>query len=652
MPRTRLAPLTALLLAALFLAGCGGGGGEPTVTQTLHDELQAELQSELDAALADLKTERDAKAKEAEARSAADAEVASLTEQIGSMDDAASDAEGASLNAQLNAAKAKVTELTAEIGSMDDAASDAEGASLNAQLNAAKAKVTELTAEIGTAGAAESLKGMLEAEKAKVIRLTAELEAANTSLTSFRGQLTTAQQEVQQAQQEVQQAQQEVQQAQQQTQGLEANQRAQNLLAVFPASSSAPSNDAPVTITVPAKNGLTFTQGVYTVRSLSATGFRGARLEHARAGAATVVYTDRELTRSLLDHYASLKNMPGDRRIKIEEVSPHGDDDDIVFTDNIFAKTALKVTNGPASQISASAKGKTGDSEATTERTRTVTRSAFNGSVHGVSGQFVCAGVANCMITLTGLYEDKDDTDPATPPTANKLKRLTISKTDSSTFYFDPSGTDGTPLSLCGDGDVCDFDDEEFLYFGYWRRDPEAAASAYTLDSIGVFAAYTDVTDGTQQVMAPATAFPDGVTGTATYDGTAVGLYVEEGPPTGTDVTHRQGEFTADVYLNANFVEGLNLNGTINRFNVTPKGGSGQPTTIGSWSVTLKNGGDLALGTRTAAEAMDGKWIHGFVGTHAGARAGSNPPSVVGTFNAKREGWLHLIGAFGAKLEQ
>ena len=44
MPRTRLAPLTALLLAALFLAGCGGGGGgEPTVTQTLHDELQAEL---------------------------------------------------------------------------------------------------------------------------------------------------------------------------------------------------------------------------------------------------------------------------------------------------------------------------------------------------------------------------------------------------------------------------------------------------------------------------------------------------------------------------------------------------------------------------------------------------------------------------------
>ena len=44
MTRTRITTLAALLLAALFLAGCGGsGGGEPTVTQTLHDELQAEL---------------------------------------------------------------------------------------------------------------------------------------------------------------------------------------------------------------------------------------------------------------------------------------------------------------------------------------------------------------------------------------------------------------------------------------------------------------------------------------------------------------------------------------------------------------------------------------------------------------------------------
>ena len=98
MPRTRLAPLTALLLAALFLAGCGGGGGEPTVTQTLHDELQAEL----DAALADLKTEREAKADEAAARTTAQAEVTRLEGLIGNMDEPASDAVGTSLHARLN----------------------------------------------------------------------------------------------------------------------------------------------------------------------------------------------------------------------------------------------------------------------------------------------------------------------------------------------------------------------------------------------------------------------------------------------------------------------------------------------------------------------------------------------------------------------
>ena len=258
MPRTRLAPLTALLLAALFLAGCGGGGGGPTVTQTLHDELQAEL----DAALADLKTERDAKAKEAKARSAAEAEVASLTEQIGGMDDAASDAEGASLHAQLKHA-------------------EAEGASLNAQLNAAKAKVTELTAEIGTAGAAESLKGKLETANAKVVRLTAELEAANTSLTSLRGQLTTAQQEVQQAQQ---QAQQQVQEAQQQAQGQEANQRAENLKAAFTGVGDAAPPLSNLTMTT-TKGRLTLSRNRHRTATLSSrTGLRSATMALTSGG--------------------------------------------------------------------------------------------------------------------------------------------------------------------------------------------------------------------------------------------------------------------------------------------------------------------------------------------------------------------------------
>ena len=188
MPRTRLAPLTALLLAALFLAGCGGGGGEPTVTQTLHDELQAELQAELDAALADLETEREAKEDEAAARTTAETEVTRLEGAIGDADDLAD--VGGSLYAQLNAATANVTQLTD-------------------QLEAATGNIQSLTAQIGDADDEDSLQGMLAAEKAEVARLEtligvatdaakadgslhAQLNAANAEVTRLEGVIGVA----------------------------------------------------------------------------------------------------------------------------------------------------------------------------------------------------------------------------------------------------------------------------------------------------------------------------------------------------------------------------------------------------------------------------------------------------------------------------
>ena len=184
MPRTRLAPLTALLLAALFLAGCGGGGGEPTVTQTLHDELQAEL----DAALADLETEREAREDEAAARTTAETEVTRLEGAIGDADDLAD--VGGSLYAQLNAATANVTQLTD-------------------QLEAATGNIQSLTAQIGDADDEDSLQGMLAAEKAEVTRLEmligvatdaakadgslhAQLNAANAEVTRLEGVIGVA----------------------------------------------------------------------------------------------------------------------------------------------------------------------------------------------------------------------------------------------------------------------------------------------------------------------------------------------------------------------------------------------------------------------------------------------------------------------------
>ena len=204
MTRTRITTLAALLLAALFLTGCGGsGGGEPTVTQTLHDELQAEL----DAALADLEKERKAKADEEAARETAEGEVTrlrgeletatdnvtrltdelatattglgrltaqlatannnveSLTDRIGTTDDADS------LQGMLAAEKARVTTLMNQIGTAPGG-DDTGGSGLRKDLADAEANVARLTAQIGTAEDADSLQGMLKAEKDEVTRLT------------------------------------------------------------------------------------------------------------------------------------------------------------------------------------------------------------------------------------------------------------------------------------------------------------------------------------------------------------------------------------------------------------------------------------------------------------------------------------------------
>ena len=73
------------------------------------------------------------------------------------------------------------------------------------------------------------------------------------------------------------------------------------------------------------------------------------------------------------------------------------------------------------------------------------------------------------------------------------------------------------------------------MVYGYWREDPTSPAADYHVD---VFA----------QAINASSASPIPGTFTATYDGTAVGMYVEQDPNNAVD-THRQGEFTADVFL-------------------------------------------------------------------------------------------------------
>ena len=176
------------------------------------------------------------------------------------------------------------------------------------------------------------------------------------------------------------------------------------------------------------------------------------------------------------------------------------------------------------------------------------------------------------------------------------------------------------------------------MTFGWWRTEPTTALGTY---KFGVFA------DAEGSMLGEISAVRDSFSGTAEYDGTAVGMYVEQGGLGGTGVTTRQGEFVADVRLNASFGNLGTLSGKIEDFTTTPTGGSAAPTTSASWAVELEPDGTTEIDIR--GTTSDGSWSHEFVANHDNPFAGTKPPAVVGSFNASIDNLLHLVGAFGAE---
>ena len=241
-----------------------------------------------------------------------------------------------------------------------------------------------------------------------------------------------------------------------------------------------------------------------------------------------------------------------------------------------------------------------------TDRMLKNTDDSFAGIVHGVSGQFRCDGADGCMITVTGTYHDNVDGGSPTA-TENRLKTVMMS-VDAGMLYFRPNSATAS-VSLCDDNVQCSAGtDTEYMVFGWWREDPSSAAGGY---DFGVFA----------EVIAPqgaSTAVPSGLN--ATYDGTAVGMYVEQDPSNAVD-THRQGEFTADVGLS---VEDGSVSGTIDDFRTTPTGGSAAPVTADRWLVELEEMGGKATIKNLAGEAS-GSWVHAFVPPHANSRCQHRP---------------------------
>ena len=549
------------------------------------------------------------------------AKVATLTAQIGSAQDQASDAEGASLHAQLNAANAEVTRLEGELGTATDMA-DAAGSlhaqlaaekdevarlntligaqadpasaagSLYAQLNAANDEVARLKGEIGDVTTPNSLKARLATAQARVIEMEGRLRNANDQVGRLTQDLATARGERDTARQRADDAEEEARKAAQQGQGLEANQKAENLLAVLevigesgteipdPAMST-----TRVKISVPSRNKLTFEKTGYTVRTTSVPNLHGARLTQSRGGTQTaVVYTDIELSRSLIKNYDTdaaddAVTIPNSDITGLADGNFLADTDAFVITGHGFP--SRRPTDAPGSEMGKS----------------------FSGSLNGVGGKFECAD-ADCMM-LTATYESADR--------GAKLAGLAVTGIQT----FKPNSPMAT-VSLCAKPrSQCAATDTDYMAFGYWHS--ETTDGSYAFEPFAF---------GPALATAASTAAMN-----ASFNGTAVGMYVEQ-DKAGAAITKKQGEFVADARLDH---DGIALTGTIDGFKTTPTGGSSAPSTTG-WIVKLNT--DSATALQLHGPDGAGTWAHRYT---------TDGSAVVGTFESGLAEVLHLVGAFGVQ---
>ncbi len=245
------------------------------------------------------------------------------------------------------------------------------------------------------------------------------------------------------------------------------------------------------------------------------------------------------------------------------------------------------------------------------------------GTLAGVSGDFVCKVTAGCTIGY-----------------ASEGFVFTASQWD---FQYPKSATISVP-------------DADYLYFGWWvHKNNEGhplAASAF----------YEE-----RGTVAHTLAELQGLGGTATYEGAAVGKYADysrrEGTPSG-------GHFTADAELKATFANFANdggVTGTIDNFRLND--GATNP----GWSIALNRSGfadNGAISQKVNADGTDfetGKaatvWS---IGDNKGSPAGSwdatlydapadasnnTPPVAAGQFHATFGTDLTMVGAFGANLK-
>ena len=199
------------------------------------------------------------------------------------------------------------------------------------------------------------------------------------------------------------------------------------------------------------------------------------------------------------------------------------------------------------------------------------------------------------------------------------------------------------------DGATVDVADTDYLHYGFWLKRTADADGAITYDEVETFAGSSVAASG--DVAA--------VTGTASYEGGAAGVYVRETykATDGSVDTATSGHFTADVALTATFGQTAEMDIAPNRLNSL----TGDITNFvlsggeaNAWAVNLASG-TIDAGTGTASGAANGggdagSWTATFHGSVAADADGNvpQPHTVVGEFDANFGNGL-VAGGFGAR---
>ena len=258
--------------------------------------------------------------------------------------------------------------------------------------------------------------------------------------------------------------------------------------------------------------------------------------------------------------------------------------------------------------------------------TEDVNEGAFEGSFNGADGMFQCAS-DNCSIATD------DD---------GKLETVV------GTWHFTPNEGETSPVP-----------DADYLHYGFWidssedeDGDPVYAVQTFSGGSM-------EFEDGQLSTLSDY-ATKDAGAGSATYDGTAAGVYAQKiafDSGTGALVSGHVGSFTADVSLTAEFGEQTSvaqtmhntISGTIDNF----KDGDFE---LG-WTATLKSKEFADVGATSGGDGTaDGSWTSSFFGPSAAVDHDDDdqtnpqvpmPTGVAGEF-VVHFGNGHTAGAYGA----